>query len=93
MRFVTLFARLGDADLEGLIAGASDSLESQLAAADAEAALSDFAAAFARLLALVRKGGDDREPARQRLVELFEIAGNENPDVAQARRELASALY
>ncbi|SNU02172.1 putative thioredoxin [Ruaniaceae bacterium KH17] len=93
LRFVTLFARLGDADLEGLIAGASDSLESQLAAADAEAALSDFAAAFARLLALVRKGGDDREPARQRLVELFEIAGNENPDVAQARRELASALY
>lgn len=93
LRFVQLFARLGDVDLEAVIADADGSLEKELAAADAQAALADFAGAFDRLLTLVRQGGDVREPARERLVELFEIAGNDQPEVAQARRNLASALY
>ncbi|MDN5559033.1 MAG: tetratricopeptide repeat protein [Ruaniaceae bacterium] len=93
LRFVNLFGRLGDADLESLIADAGEDAESQLAAADAEAAMADFGAAFRRLLALVRAGGDARESARARLVELFEIAGNDHPEVAGARRELTNALY
>ncbi len=93
LRFVELFSRLGDADLETLIAGAGEDAESQLAAADAEAAMADFGAAFRRLLALVRAGGDARESARLRLLDLFEIAGSDHPEVAGARRELANALY
>ncbi len=65
-----------------------------LAAADAELAAGQHTAAFDRLLAVVRAtAGDDREEARKRLVEYFEIVGSGDPAVAQARRDLASALY
>lgn len=65
-----------------------------LAAADAEVAAGNHEAAFQRLLAVVRAtAGDDREEARKRLVEYFEIVGSADPAVAQARRDLASALY
>ncbi len=67
-------------------------LESQLRAADAELATGRMAAAFERLLRLVRAGGDLREPARVRLVEYFDIIGSA-PEVNQARRALANALY
>ncbi len=90
---VELLRRLEGQDLDTLIALArEDDLESQLRAADAELASGDLRAAFDRLLAVVRSGGDGREPARARLVEFFEIVGPD-PEVARARRELASALY
>lgn len=74
-------------------AGPGD-VDPHLAAADVEAATGRFGAAFDRLLAVVRAtAGDDREKARVRLVELFEIAGSTHPDVGPARRQLASALY
>lgn len=90
---VEVFARLGDADPSEVIAAAGPDTESQLAAADAEVALGSFGAAFERLLAIVRAGGEAREEARARLVRYFEIAGVEHPDVPRARRDLASALY
>ncbi|WP_413452340.1 tetratricopeptide repeat protein [Georgenia phoenicis] len=65
-----------------------------LAAADAEVAAGQPQAAFDRLLAVVRAtAGEDREQARKRIVEYFEIVGNADPAVAEARRNLASALY
>lgn len=65
-----------------------------LAAADAEIAAGQYQAAFDRVLAVVRAtAGEDREEARKRLVEYFEIVGNADPAVADARRALASALY
>ena len=64
-----------------------------LAAADAEMAAGRQQAAFDRLLAVVRAtAGEDREAARLRLVEYFDILGS-HPDVTAARRALASALY
>lgn len=75
-------------------AGGPRDVDAALTAADVEAAVGDFGAAFARLLASVRvTAGDDRERVRQRLVDLFEIAGPGHPEVAPARRNLASALY
>lgn len=75
-------------------AGGAGDVDAALTAADVEAAVGDFGAAFARLLATVRvTAGDERERVRQRLVDLFEIAGPGHPDVAPARRSLASALY
>jgi putative thioredoxin len=73
-------------------AGPAD-VAAQLAAADVEAATGRFPAAFERLLGVVRAtAGDDREQARLRLIELFDVAGP-TPEVQSARRQLASALY
>lgn len=76
-----------------IAAARAGDLESQLAAADAELATGQMTAAFDRLIALVRAGGDFREPARARLVEYFEIAGPGIEEVAKARRDLATALF
>ena len=61
--------------------------------ADEAAARGDWAAAFAALIAQVRAtSGDERETARERLLDLFTVAGDA-PEVAQARIDLANALF
>ena len=61
--------------------------------ADLAAAAGDWATAFAALIAEVKAtSGDDRDRARERLVELFAMAGDD-PAVAPARVALASALF
>ncbi|MDO9484705.1 MAG: tetratricopeptide repeat protein [Actinomycetota bacterium] len=68
-------------------------VDAQLDLADAEALNSDWAAAFARLIATVKAtSGDDRNRARTRLLELFVVA-DDDPAVAPARTALASALF
>lgn len=74
-------------------AGPQD-VDAQLAAADIEAASGQFGPAFDRLLAVIRAtAGDEREQARVRLVAFFGIAGPSHPEVARARKLLASALF
>lgn len=93
LKQVELWRRLEGKDPVALVQAAQPGdLESQLAAADAEFASMLLDKAFARLLALVRQGGDLREPARARLIEFFDMVGS-HPEVTTARRELASALY
>ena len=54
----------------------------------------DPAAAFNRLIALVKRtAGDDRTRVRTRLIELFELFDAADPDVIAGRRNLANALY
>ena len=61
--------------------------------ADIAAAAGDWATAFAALIAEVKTtSGDEREVARQRLLELFGVAGDD-PAVQPARVALASALF
>ena len=61
--------------------------------ADLAAAEGDWATAFAALIAEVKATtGDYRDRARERLVELFAMAGDD-PAVAPARVALASALF
>jgi putative thioredoxin len=49
---------------------------------------------FARLVDLVRSSdGDDRDVAKDHLLGLLELVGNEDPRVLSARRALASALF
>lgn len=70
------------------------SLEDQLAGADAAVALGDMNVALGRGLEAVRShNGEEREAARLRLLELFDIIGSSAPEVARARRQLASILY
>ncbi|MCV7260133.1 tetratricopeptide repeat protein [Mycobacterium shimoidei] len=73
---------------------APDDIEAAFAAADVQILNQDVAAAFERLIALVRRTtGDDRTSVRTRLLELFELFDPTDPEVIVARRNLASALY
>jgi putative thioredoxin len=73
---------------------AADDVEAHLVAADVEVATGRAEAGLARLVALVRQSaGADRERVRVRLLDLFEVVGSGSPEVAAARRALASALY
>ncbi len=91
-----LFARAAALDGPTVLAKAqtADDLDSQLAAADVELITGDADAAFARLIAVIkRSGGDDRNQARVRLLELFETLGNGDERVLKARRDLMTALF
>ena len=94
---VRLMARLDGQDPHELIAAADAAptdLEAALAGADAALALGEVNASLGRALEAVRHHqGEERESARLRLLELFEIIGSTSPEVAQARRRLASLLY
>lgn len=71
-----------------------EDVDAQLAAADAQVALQQVEAAFARLVETVRRVyGEDRDRVRQHLVSLFELFPADDPRVAAARRNLASALF
>jgi putative thioredoxin len=71
-----------------------DDLPGQLAAADLAFVEGDADAALRRLLDLLaRTAGDDRETARQRLIEYFELLGPDDARVGPARREMARALF
>jgi len=71
----------------------TDAFTTSLVAADLEAGGGDWAGAFARLVQLVRaSSGDERNAARQRLLDFFELAGDD-PAVQPARIALASALF
>ena len=94
---VRLMARLDGQDPHELLAAADAAptdLAAALAGADAALALGDVSAALGRALEAVRThAGEERETARLRLLELFEVIGSTSPEVAQARRRLAAMLY
>lgn len=69
-------------------------IDAAFAAADAQILGQDAAGAFARLTALVKAtSGDERTAVRTRLIELFELFDQADPDVIAGRRNLANALY
>lgn len=71
-----------------------EDIDAQLSAADVELASQRVEKAFNRLLDVIRRtSGPDRDRARTHLVELFNLFSAEDPVVAKARRDLASALY
>ncbi|MYW14214.1 tetratricopeptide repeat protein [Streptomyces sp. SID161] len=66
----------------------------QIAAADLDLVGGHVEDAFGRLIDTVqRTAGDDRDAVRVRLLELFEVVGQDDPRVVGARRALARALF
>ncbi|MEN9741575.1 MAG: hypothetical protein RIR66_531 [Actinomycetota bacterium] len=91
---VQLLKRMDGVDFETAMNTSASDLESQLTAADAQFLMNDFAGAFNRLIELVKAtAGKEREQVRDRLVELFEIAGPTDPAVVRGRTALANALF
>ena len=93
-----LMSRVTGTDPNAILVRASSlpftDVETQLAAADVEVAYGRAQSAFARLIEVVKAtSGQEREDARKRLVELFEVVGSAEPLVAEARRALANALF
>jgi putative thioredoxin len=71
-----------------------DDAAAQIAAADLDLVGGHVDDAFGRLIDTVKRtAGDDRDSARRRLLELFEVVGTEDPRVVAARRALARALF
>ncbi|TLS41007.1 tetratricopeptide repeat protein [Streptomyces montanus] len=69
-------------------------VQAQIAAADLDLVGGHVEDAFGRLVdAVARTAGDDRDAARVRLLELFDVVGADDPRVTAARRALARALF
>ena len=94
---VELMQRLQNADATAVrmeAAEAPESLQAQLAVADLDLSGGHVEDAFARLTSFIaRTAGEDREAARVRLLELFDIVGPTDPRVNKARSALARALF
>ena len=69
-------------------------VSAQLLAADLQVLAGDVDGAFTRLLDLVGRTADgDKEAAKDHLLSLLDLIGNEDPRVLAARQRLASALF
>jgi putative thioredoxin len=91
---VKLLLRLEDKDLSVIIDSDATTADAVLEKADALIATGKSAAGFDLLLALFEQTAKDaREPIRLRLVEMFMVAGNDNPDVVTARKALSLLLF
>ncbi|MFI9027028.1 tetratricopeptide repeat protein [Streptomyces sp. NPDC053560] len=92
-----LLNRVQDLDPQAVRKEAADSpadVQAQIRAADLELVGGHVEDAFGRLVDVVKRtAGDDREAARLRLLELFEVIGGEDPRVVSARTALARVLF
>lgn len=92
-----LLQRVQNADPQQVRKAAAENpldVPAQIAAADLDLVGGHVEDAFGRLIdAVQRTAGEDRDAARLRLLELFEVVGAEDPRVTAARRALARALF
>jgi putative thioredoxin len=94
---VELLRRTNGLDQAAVRASATanpDDVAAQTAAADLDLLVGQVEDAFERLIELVRRtSGEDRDRAREHLVELFGLVGSDDERVAKARTALANALF
>ncbi|WP_129842567.1 tetratricopeptide repeat protein [Streptomyces sp. RFCAC02] len=92
-----LLQRVHAADQERVRRDAAErpaDVAAQLAVADLDLAGGHVEDAFSRIVSTVqRTAGDDRETARVRLLELFDVVGGDDPRVVAARQALARVLF
>jgi putative thioredoxin len=94
---VKLMQRTADADLAAARAAAAadpTDVPAQTLVADLDLLGGHVEDAFSRLVETVRNtSGDDRNAAREHLLELFQVIGAGDERVVRARRALTSALF
>jgi putative thioredoxin len=94
---VALYRRITGVDAAAVMAAAEadpDDVAAHRTAADIEVLSGQAPEAYARLVALVKRtSGEDRDAVREHLLSLFNVAGPDDPAVADARRALARALF
>lgn len=91
---VNLLQRTDGRDLAADIDNLTLETESVLRAGDSTFLLGEFAGAFALLIEHLRNvSGAERDQTRERVLELFEIAGPSDPAVVKARIALTNALF
>ncbi|MFF3689058.1 tetratricopeptide repeat protein [Streptomyces sp. NPDC002187] len=92
-----LLGRVRDMDPQQVRKDAADDpadVAAQIAAADLDLVGGHVEDAFGRLVETVRRtSGEDRDKARLRLLELFEVVGADDPRVTSARSALARVLF
>ncbi|MEV6104752.1 tetratricopeptide repeat protein [Streptomyces sp. NPDC051940] len=92
-----LLRRVEGLDAQAVRKAAADDrsdVEAQLRAADLDLVGGHVEDAFGRLVDTVaRTAGDDRQAARVRLLELFEVIGGDDPRVVKARMALSRVLF
>ncbi|MEW5629848.1 tetratricopeptide repeat protein [Streptomyces hydrogenans] len=92
-----LLSRVQGLDPQTVRKNAADNpsdVAAQIAAADLDLVGGHVQDAFGRLVETVRRTfGDDRDAARLRLLELFEVIGPEDPRVIAGRQALARVLF
>lgn len=81
------------AELEAAAAADPEDDTAQLDLARALAARSEFEPGLDRMLAIVTRGGEQKEAARLAMVDIFDVLGNEHPLTQTYRRKLAAALF
>jgi len=91
---VNLLQRTDGRDLTSDIENMTLDTDSVLRAADSTFLMGEFADAFELLIEHLRNvSGNERDKTRERVLELFEIAGPTDPAVVKARIALTNALF
>jgi putative thioredoxin len=91
---VHLLQRTDGRELADDIANVTLETDSVLRAADATFLMGEYVDAFALLIEHIKNSdGKDRDQTRERLLELFEIAGPADPAVVKGRSALTNALF
>ncbi|RJT82128.1 co-chaperone YbbN [Arthrobacter cheniae] len=81
-------------DVRQRAADEPDALDAQLMVADLDLTGGHVEDAFNRIIAFIgRTAGEDKEAARRRLLDLFDVVGVTDPRVTKARSALARALF
>ncbi|MFF8608340.1 tetratricopeptide repeat protein [Streptomyces sp. NPDC015346] len=92
-----LLARVQEMDPQQVRKNAADNpadVDAQIAAADLDLVGGHVEDAFGRLVEVVRRtAGEQRDAARLRLLELFEVIGPDDPRVTAGRQALARVLF
>ncbi|MGH8936791.1 MAG: thioredoxin [Acidimicrobiia bacterium] len=81
------------AELESRLAEHPDDERTRLRLAQALASGGEFEPALDHLLSVVRARGEKRDEARQAMLDIFEVLGNEHPLTQTYRRALANELF
>ena len=90
----TLTGDLGDVPaLQARVAADPDDHEARIGLDRAMAAAGHVDRALEDLLEIVADKGEHTEAAREAMIEIFNLLGNEHPAVPAFRRRLASVLF